>query len=552
MIPDPQSISLEQAASQKILLAFQGKDGLPADIQEAIRRYRPGGFTLFRPFNLDHPAQVLELTGALQRAAREAGLPPFLIAVDQEGGQLMAIGEGVTPLPGNLALGAAGSAELAYRAGEVLGLELAAMGINVNYAPSCDVNVNPHNPVIGTRSFGEDPQAVAELSAAMVRGIQAGGVAATAKHFPGHGDTAGDSHHGLPIIPHTLERLRRVELPPFADAIRAGVKLVMTAHLALPAVDERIDLPATLSPAVLKGLLRRELGFSGVIITDAMDMGAIRQGEGLAEQAVRAAAAGADLLLLTTDPADHYGVYTGLLQAVRSDRTQSAALDPAELLASARRISDLKAWLADRPQAPDLSIVGCAAHRALAAEIAARAVTLVRDDNRLLPLRPAGDSRLAVVLPRPVDLTPADTSSYVAPTLAQALRRFHPGVDEFILSHAPQAEEIAALLEQLRSPAVRYQAVIIGTLNAFAQQGQAALVLAALAAGLPVVVVALRMPYDLAAFPNAPAYLCTYSILEPALDALARVLFGEAAPHGRLPVSIPGLYERGHSAPKKS
>jgi beta-N-acetylhexosaminidase len=167
------------------------------------------------------------------------------------------------------------------------------------------VNINPQNPVVGTRSFGEDPKEVAELSAALVEGIQAGGVAATAKHFPGHGDTASDSHYGLPVVPHSLDRLRRVEFPPFATAIDAGVKLVMTGHLALPAIDGRADLPATLSPAILKGLLRGELGFSGVIITDAMDMEAIQQGEGIGQEAVRAVAAGVDLLLAMPNPLDH-------------------------------------------------------------------------------------------------------------------------------------------------------------------------------------------------------------------------------------------------------
>ncbi len=226
----------------------------------------------------------------------------------------MAVGEGTTQLPGNMALGATGSAELARKAGEVLGQELAAMGINVNYAPSCDVNINPQNPVIGIRSFGENPEDVARLAGAMIEGIQSQGVAATAKHFPGHGDTAGDSHHGLPSVPHNIERLEQVEFPPFRAAIDADVKLMMTAHLALPALDGPDAPPATLSRRILHGLLREELGFEGVIVTDAMDMGAIRQGKALGEDAVRAVAAGADLLLLTSNPDDQRCVYESLLK----------------------------------------------------------------------------------------------------------------------------------------------------------------------------------------------------------------------------------------------
>lgn len=199
--------SLEEMIGQRLMLAFRGKDELSVEIREAIKKFKPAGITLFRSFNIDNPQQVKRLATLLQDAAREAGLPPLLIAVDQEGGQLMAIGNGTTQLPGNMALGAAGSADLSRRAGEVLGRELIAMGINVDYAPCCDVNLNPQNPVIGVRSFGEDPVMVAKMASAMVTGIQSAGVAAVSKHFPGHGDTASDSHAGLPVVPHTLDRL---------------------------------------------------------------------------------------------------------------------------------------------------------------------------------------------------------------------------------------------------------------------------------------------------------------------------------------------------------
>src|SRR5512143_2853989 len=298
---------------QRLLLAFKGKDRIPEEFVEALRRYKPAGITLFRPFNVDTPAQVRRLTVMLQETARTIGLPPFLIAVDQEGGQLMAIGDGTTQLPGNMALGATGDSELARAAGEVLGTELRAMGINVNYAPCCDVNVNPRNPVIGIRSFGEDPQQVSRMAAAMVEGIQSRGVAASAKHFPGHGDTAGDSHHGLPTLSHDLDRLQRVELPPFKAAVAAGAKLVMTGHLALPAIDGADAPPATLSPGVLQGLLREQMGFQGVIVTDAMDMHAIPQGAALGQNAVRAVEAGADLLLVMSEPADQKCIFDALI-----------------------------------------------------------------------------------------------------------------------------------------------------------------------------------------------------------------------------------------------
>jgi beta-N-acetylhexosaminidase len=309
-----------------------------------------------------------------------------------------------------MALGAAHSVELARRAGEVLGREMAAVGVNVNYAPCVDVNLNPANPVVGVRSFGENPESVARLGAALVEGIQSQGVAATAKHFPGHGDTASDSHHGLANAPHSLERLRDVEFPPFISSIEAGVKMIMSAHLALPAVEGPDAPPATLSERVLKGLLRGELGYEGVIITDALDMRAIRQGEALGEEALRAVKAGADLLLVTSNPEDQARVYHAVMRAVRAGR-----LDAEELEQSARRVFELKSWLRDSPPKPDLSAIRSADHLRVADEIAEKSITLVRDEKSLLPIRLETGQRIAAIIPRPLDLTPADTSSYLTP-----------------------------------------------------------------------------------------------------------------------------------------
>ena len=477
------------------------------------------------------------LTALLQSASHEAGLAPLLIATDQEGGRLMAIGNGTTPLPGNMALGASGSADLARRAGEVLGRELAAMGINVNYAPCCDVNSNPKNPGIGIRSFSENSSMVSEMASAMVLGIQSAGVAACAKHFPGHGDTATDSHLGLPVVPHSLDRLRKVEFPPFESAIRSGTKMVMTAHLALPAIDGLNAPPATLSPAILKNLLRGQLGFDGVIITDAMDMHAIPQGKALGANAVRAALAGADLLLLTTNPDDQELVHTSMMQAVRD-----AALSEQNLTDSAKRISSLKKWLADQKSAFDLDVVGCADHNQVADEIAAQSVTLVRDQAKLIPLRLMSGQRVAVIVPRPVDLTPADTSSYLTPALASAIRKFHLEVDEFIVSYAPTQKEITDVLDRISN----HDLIVVGTLNAFSEASQQELLHAILRQNIPTVVIAMRLPYDLTAFPEAHTYVCTYSVLEPSMRAAASALFGHSRFQGRLPVSIPDLYPVGY------
>jgi len=530
-------MEIAEAVGQRLLLAFHGKESPSTEIERAIRDFQPAGISLFRSLNIDSPAQLRDLTGSLQRLARDSGLSPLLIATDQEGGQLMAVGAG-TPLPGNMALGATGSESLARRAGEVLGCELAAMGVNVDYAPCVDVNINPHNPVVGVRSFGEDPAEVAILGAAMVEGIQSQGVAATAKHFPGHGDTASDSHHGLPFVPHSLERLRALEFVPYRSSIKAGTKLVMTAHLALPALDGPSAPPATLSPRVLKGVLRSELGFNGVIVTDALDMHAIRQGEALGGEAVKAAAAGADLLLVTANPRDQQRIHSALMNAA-----EGGGLDRSDLVASAARVLALKGWLARQPPAPDLGVIGSARHMEVAREIAERSITLVRNRANLLPLRLAPDQRIAVVVPKPLDLTPADTSSYVSLQLAGSLRQYHPRVDEFLIPYAPSDAEIRELLQVLPG----YDLIVVGTLNAFEQEDQAALVRELHMTQVPVAVVALRLPYDLASFPEVRTYLCTYSLMEPSMRAVAGVLFGHLRPAGRLPVGIPGLHEAGFS-----
>ncbi len=526
---------IEDMVGQRLMLAFSGTGQIPATFLEAMRAYRPAGVTLFRSLNIENPRQVRELTAHLQDAARRIGLPPLLIAADQEGGQLMAIGGGTTALPGNMALGAASDPELARRAGEVLGAELAAVGVNVNYAPCCDVNINPRNPGIGIRSFGEEPGQVAQFSAALVEGLQSRGVAATAKHFPGHGDTDTDSHAGLPRLEHDLARLQSAELPPFAGAINADVKLVMTAHIALPALDGPDAPPATLSRSVLKGLLREQLGFQGVAITDAMDMHAIAQGDALGGSAVRALEAGADLLLLTAEPADQERVFRAVKCAM-----EEGGLDVKACAASLERISSLKKWIASQP-VPSLEVVGCASHREVADEIARRSITLVRNQAGLLPLHLPPTARIAAVVPRPADLTPADTSSYVVPTLAGSLRAYHPLVDELIVPQSPSDSDIAALVEQLRV----YDVIVLGTLNAFMQPSQASLAAQILRMGISTVVASLRLPYDLAVTPQAQTYVCTYSILEPSMQALASALFGFIPFEGRLPVGIPGLYPCG-------
>jgi beta-N-acetylhexosaminidase len=524
------AMTLEQAAGQQFLLTFEGREAPPEQFLEVLRRQHVGGVVLFRHKNMGNPAELRGLTDALQRAATQAGQPPLLIAADQEGGQLIAVDQ-TTPFPGNMALGAAGSDKLAYKVGRALGKELSAVGINVDFAPVCDVNSNPLNPVIGTRSFGEDPKLVARLSAALIRGLQSAGIAATAKHFPGHGDTSSDSHRGAPIVTHDAKRIRSVELVPFRAAVNSRVRLVMTAHIVVPALNGGSDeLPATLSPRILRDLLRRKMRFNGVIVSDALDMHAMEQGPGYVAETMAAVAAGIDLLLFNHDLSRVEPAWSNLMQAARR-----GLLLADEIHASARRIMALKSWIKRQLQEP-LSRISCDEHMLLAQEVARKSITLVRDTAGQLPLAIAPEEKIAVAIPRPQDLTPADTSSYVKPVLGDAIRRYHRRVDEFSFAMSPAEEEIGALSERL----AKYDVVVLGTINAAAHPGQAELVKKLIRPGTRLITVALRMPYDLAAYPATPTYVCTYSILPPAMEALAEALFGRTAFAGVLPVTIPG------------
>jgi beta-N-acetylhexosaminidase len=523
------ALTLEQAVGQQFLLSFVGKQSPPSEFLEILQRQQLGGVVLFRHKNMGSLAELRALTNAMQRTAARSGEPPLLIAADQEAGQLMAIGQ-ATPFPGNMALGAARSERLAYRVGRAIGRELAALGINVDFAPVCDVNNNPRNPVIGTRSFGEDPKLVARLGSAMIRGLQSCGVAATAKHFPGHGDTSSDSHSGAPILRHDARRIQAVELAPFRAAIRNHVRLMMTAHIVMPALNGGShELPATLSPQILRGLLRKKLGFKGVIVSDALDMHAMEQGHGYVAETMAAAAAGNDLLLFNHDLARVEPAYSNLLQGARR-----GLIAQDEIQASARRILALKHWVGRRPQ-PPLNVIGCDEHLRLAREVARASITLVRDTARQLPLRLSDDKKIAVVIPRPQDLTPADTSSYVTPELAAAARRYHRQVEEFSMDMNPAAREIEDLCARL----VQYDLLIVGTINAMAHSGQARLIKKLIKQRARLIAVALRMPYDLAAYPEVATFICTYSVLPPAMEALADAIFGEIPFRGRLPVTIP-------------
>ena len=525
-------------ARNQVMLAFRGTE-VPDELRMRLRTAPAAGVTLFRHLNVESPAQVRRLTADLQAAARarpgEFRETPLLIAADQEGGQLNALGSETTQFAGNMALGAVADPDLAERVGRAIGLELRAIGVTVNYGPVCDLASNPANVGIGIRSFGCDPRAVSELVGATVRGLWWGGVASTLKHFPGVGEATLDTHYELARIDVDVEAFRTLHLAPFRAGIAAGAGLVMSGHAAVPRLTGDSDLPATLSRGVMHHLLRGELGFDGLTISDALDMGALAQDERQVIDAVAGVRAGLDLMLSSPGLNGRRRVEVGL--------TQGAArglIDADAIAASARRVESLRASLATCPQ-PELNVVGCAEHRSLADDLAARSITLVRDDAGILPLRIASGTRIGVFEPIPRDLTPADTTStVVAGGVASALAGAVEGVSGHVFDR-PGEDEIAAL----RAAAAAYDLLVVGSVAASFDPGGAALVRALVGIGRPTVTVALRTPWDLIEYANASTHVCTYGVLPPTIEALVGCLLGELPFRGRLPVDVTGIARRG-------
>jgi beta-N-acetylhexosaminidase len=520
------------------MLAFAGTE-LPADMARSVAAAPPAGVTLFRQHNVHSAAQVRALTAALQAATPPAERP-LLIAADQEGGQLIGLGDETTPFAGAMALGAAGDPGLAERVGRAVGRELRALGVNVNYSPVCDLATNPGNPALGIRSFGDDPEAVATLAAATVRGLQAEGVAATAKHFPGKGDAAVDTHHELAVVSRSPDEFAARELVPFKAAIDAGAWMVMSGHFAVPGLTGDARLPATLASQVLTDLLRGELRYDALVTTDALDMKALAQGAMQVVEVIAAVRAGADLLLGTVDVEAAERIDAGLAQAALR-----GLIDPDAITASLGRVRRLRKWLAGFTD-PAPSVVGCAEHRSLARELAERSLTLVRNEDGVLPLHVGPSARIAVVTVRPEDLTPADTSSYVQPTLAAAIGRRHPRVTEVSVGGEPTARDLG----DVRGTVKGHDVVVVGTINASVRPAQSELVRALLGLGIPTVTVALRAPWDLTSYPDSRTHVCAFGILEPTIEALAAALFGEIPFRGHLPVAMGDLHPRGHGLTK--
>jgi beta-N-acetylhexosaminidase len=536
-----------------------------------MRTYHVGGFGVTIPTDgglllKSQPLEAALLTNELQKESKY----PLLFAADFERGLSMRL-SGATDFPAAMAFGAAGDRELVREFGRISASESRAIGIHWNWFPVADINSNPANPIINTRSFGEDPAQVGELVAAYIGGARSAGMLTTAKHFPGHGDTDTDSHLGLARTTASVERLNTVELVPFRVAIAAGVDSVMIGHISVPAIEPDPNRPASISPLVVTGLLKKQLGFHGLVVTDALDMGALMHafsGTPAAisgAEAVEAVRAGNDMVII---PADLGGAYNGLLDAVKQGKITEQRIDESVL-----KILLLKASVGlNQNRFVDLPNVAREVTRpesqALAQKVADRAVTLATDANRLVPLHAASTAPAQSVLQPSgiVTVVFADSSrgSDGDRTFVTELRKRIPHATVFnvdpanaasissdVLAAVKRAPRVIAVVESVPSPRRITQGHAQGSVGM--DTGPSELLADIVkTAGANAVVVAFGNPYIGAGVAGIQTYLCTFSNTSASASSLAAALFGEIPIHGRLPVTIPGVAQRGTGLDRES
>ena len=546
LTPVLDSMTLEEKIGQLFMLAFAG-DHLD-EARVLFEEHFVGGAYISND-NIPTARAAIHLTSTLQQYAGNTRLRiPLLLGCDQEGAWGVMIPDS-TPGPGNMALGATHKPHLAYEMYRVLSTELAATGLNTLLAPCADCNSNPQNSIIGMRSFGERPQLVASMVAAAVEGAHAGGVLATVKHFPGHGDTRLDTHRGLPTVGRSLDELRSIDLYPFAEGIKAGADIVMTAHIVFSALDQQA--PATLSRIVLQDVLRGELEFDGLILSDSMNMGAMKKHYDPRWAVVQALKAGVDMIMLAEEHYDHDATsyvkqQISLLEAV-AEAVASGELPTERIDDAVRRVLRAKEKIASSASASEekaLTIVGAPAHRQVELNVARHAIAILRDKYSNVPVPKERDIVLVNTTVRSV-YEPLGNTRGIGPNQTT------PAFDFFAqaLSKRRNLQQILAAEDILNGtvPELGGDSVIIAVTENyplpgmdFNQSSQPEVIRRLLSvAPYRLVLVALRDPYELAVLPDVPAYVCAFSFRPCAAEAAAQVVCGEVPATGHTPVSVP-------------
>jgi beta-N-acetylhexosaminidase len=517
-----QTLSLEQRVAQLFMVTLHGSQ-LTEVGRDFLQQWQPGAVVLFSS-NVGTPEAVTTLTNAYQQTMYDVNAVPVLIAVDQEGGVVQRLTDGFTQWPTPMVIGAADDPLIAQSVGAAVAGELRAVGINMNLAPVADLETYRENPIIFRRAFGSDPQMVGAAVSGVVQGLQENGVLATLKHFPGHGETRVDSHAELPVIALDRARLETVEIEPFRQAIDAGVEAVLVAHIWYPAFDGDEELPASLSQNLISGVLRGELGFDGLVLTDAIDMNAIDMEFGLDDAVIRAIKAGVDII--APGPSIGLDTQAHLIQVV-VDAVRGGEIAEARIDESVQRILDAKArygLFAWQPlDAASASERVSAVNGAAVVENLFRAgVTVALDRNDLLPVSETGSVAVIFLATR-----------Y---QIVDECSRYRSDIRWVGVGDEPSDDEIAWAVEAANQSDI----AVVFTQNAIDNLRQQALVNA-----LPpekTAAVALFSPYDWTTFPEIAGYVTTYSPMRPAVPAACAVLFGAAPALGRLPITLePGL-----------
>ena len=538
-----QSMTIQEKVGQMFMLAFAADQ---LDAARILMGEHLVGAAYIGDENVPTARAAIELTNTLQSYARGTRLGiPLLLGADQEGTWSVMTAESAMG-PGNMALGATGDPQYAYDMYSVIAEEMSSVGLNTVLGPACDCNSNPYNSIIGMRSFGEDPGRVAAMTAAAVRGLQDNGALATLKHFPGHGDTQVDSHRGLPTVNRSRDELFHIDLRPFAEGVKAGAKIVMTAHIIFTALDP--EMPATLSPVILGDVLRGELGFEGLIVSDSMNMGSMKRNYDPADAAIGAFKAGVDLMMLAEEHYDHdvesylqnqRSLISAVIHAVEDGTISSERVDEA-----VERVLRLKreAGFSVEPAPERPVIVGQERHRAVELEAARAAVAVLRDRNELLPISASAAITLVnttrrsayTVLTRTRGIGP-NQATPAFDVFADALRARCDnltiiGAEDYAGSALPAEGVIIAVSENYTLPGMDFEAAlqvkIMRELNRLAPDRLLA--------------VALRDPYQLAEYADIDAFVCSFSFRPCAALAAAELLLGEIESRGRTPVSVPG------------
>ena len=588
------SMSLREKVTQMMMVDFR-KWGSSAEdavdftemndeVYSIVSEYKFGAVILFSN-NVKETEQTFRLTQSLQEAATKNNGIPLIITADQEGGNVVRLGSG-TALPGNMALGAtyaANGTKYAKAAGQIIGSELSVLGINANLAPVVDINSNANNPVIGLRSFGDDPDVVGELASAMTEGLAEYHVIGTAKHFPGHGDTATDSHYGLPVVEKSLAELEKNELKPFDILISQGIEMIMTAHILYPQLEsDRIlsnktgeleSLPATMSDDILTNLLKGDMGFDGIVVTDAMNMAGITENWDAVQAAMISVQAGADMICMPTrlyckeDLANLDAVIEGIIDAVNSGEIPQARIDDAVrrilTVKNKRGILDYDSAALSIEKAKE--IVGCAANRATEREMAAAAVTLIKNENEVLPLKLASNSRVLMLVAfddesaltlmgwnraKAQGLIPsgAEVDYYRFNAESMVDGAFVPELQEKL-----DAADTLIIISECGSVArMEYKHWLTAVPNALCNYASSC--------GKTSIVISADKPYDVQLYPAANAILATYGCRGSSVDpttviigevtgeknaygpnilAAVEVVLGTYSPSGKLPLNIP-------------